>query len=144
MSAEHIFNIFIYFNKGSAIEYGVRHHHAGGSDSDKVTFLLDHIERDHPIARRFRLSRTFTPDEWLAAFRLGGVLGYFEEAFRLFSAPAEPVFCITSIADGIIMVDRQIKAEPFRGNMVTAQEGCGAVPDYLVHYTTENTTEREP
>ena len=139
MSAERVFNIFIYFNEGIAIEYGMRHHRVGGTDSDKVTFLLAHIEQDHSIARRFRLSRTFRPEEWLAAFRHGGVLGYFEEAFRLFRAPAAPVSCVTSIVDGTIMVDRQIGTEPFRGDMVTAQEGRGTVPDYLVHYTTENT-----
>jgi hypothetical protein len=139
MSTERVFNIFIYFNEGSAIEYGVRHHRVGGSDSHKVSFLLAHIEQDHPIARRFRLPRSFKPDEWLAAFRHGGVLGYFEEAFKIFRAPAAPVSCVTSIVDGTINVDRQIGIEPYRGNMVTAQEGRGAVPDYLVHYTTENT-----
>ena len=78
MSTERVFNIFIYFNEGSAIEYGVRHHRFGGRDSDKVAFLLAHIEQDHRIARRFRLPRSFKPDEWLAAVRHGGVLGYFE------------------------------------------------------------------
>ncbi len=139
MSPERIFNIFIYFNEGIAIEYGMRHHRVGGSDSDKVTLLLARIEQDHPIARRFRLPRAFKPDEWLAAFRHSGDLGYFEEAFRLFRAPAVPVFCVTSIVDGTIMVDRQIGTEPFRGDMVTAREGRGAMRDYLVHYTTENT-----
>jgi hypothetical protein len=138
MSTEGIFNIFVYFDEGVAIEYGMRHHRVGGSDSAKAAFLLAHVEQDHPIARRFRLSRTFKPEEWLAALRHGGVLGYFEEACRLFRAPAAPVSCVTSIVDGTIMVDRQIGTEPFRGDMVTAQEGRGAGPDYLVHYTTGN------
>jgi hypothetical protein len=138
MSTERVFNIFVYFNQGVAIEYGMRHHRVGGSHSDKVAFLLAQVEQDHPIARRFRLSRTFMPQEWLAASRRGGVLEYFEEAFRLFRAPAAPMSCVTSIVDGTTMVDRQIGTEPFRGDMVTAQEGRGSVPDYLVHYTTGN------
>lgn len=135
MSAERIFNIFVYFNEGVAVEYGMRHHRVGGSDIDKTAFLLAQVEQDHRSARRFRLSRTVKPEEWLAAFRHGNVLGYFEEAFALFRAPAAPVCCVTSIVDGTIMVDWQIGTEPFRGDMVTAQEGRGAVPDYLVLYS---------
>jgi hypothetical protein len=138
MSPERIFNIFVYFNGGVATEYGVRHHHTAGEDGEKTSFLLAHIDEDHPIARHFRLPRPFTPEEWLAAFRHGDVLGYFEEAFRIFRARVAPVFCITSIVDGTPKADRQIGTEPFRGDAVTAQEGRGAVPDYLVHYTDGN------
>lgn len=139
MSDERIFNIFLYFDAGLASEYGIRHHRVSGSDDDKAAYLSGRVEQDHPIARRFRLSRTFKPEEWLAVFRLGDVLGYFEEGFEIFRAPAAPVFCVTSIVDGTPMVDQQTGPEPFRGDMVTAQEGRGAVPDYLVHYTSGNT-----
>ena len=137
MSTEQIFNIFVYFDGGAATEYGVCHHQAGGTDQEKTAYLLSRIDRDHRVARRFRFPRAFTPEEWLAVFRRGHQLEYFEEAFSLFRASAAPVFCITSIVDGMPKVDKQIGPEPYRGDAVTAQEGWGAVPDYLVHYTAE-------
>jgi len=43
------------------------------------------------VARRFRLARNFTPVEWLAVFRLGVVLSYFEEALTQFEASATAI-----------------------------------------------------
>jgi hypothetical protein len=139
MSTERIFNIFVYFDGGTATEYGVYHHEVGGDDEEKATYLLSCIDQDHFISRHFRFSRSFTPQEWLAVLRQGHQLEYFEEAFTLFKAPAAPVFCITPIVDGTPKTDRQIGAEPYQGDAVTAQEGWGAVPDYLVHYTNGST-----
>jgi hypothetical protein len=138
MSTEPIFNIFIYFDGGAATEYGVHHHRVGGSGQETTAYLLSLIDQDHPIARRFRFPRSFTPQEWLAVFRHGHQLEYFEEAFTLFGAPAAPVFCITAIVDGTPNVDKRLGPEPYRGDAVTAEEGWGAVPDYLVTYTNGN------
>ncbi|WP_083528720.1 hypothetical protein [Hyphomicrobium sp. CS1BSMeth3] len=135
MSDERIFNIFVYFDRGTATQYGVRHHRIAGSDQEKTAYLLSRIEQDHPIARRFHFTRSFTPEEWLAVFRQGQSLGYFEEAFDLFRASAAPIFCITSVVDGRPIVERQIGPEPYQGDTMTAREGLGAVPDYLQHYT---------
>lgn len=137
MSTERLFNIFIYFVGGKATEYGVRHHQFGGSDSEKTDLLLSKIDQDHSIARRFHLSRSFTPEEWLAVHRYGQPLQYFEEAFVLFRARPEPIFCITPVVDGIPTVDKQIGSEPYRGDVATHQEGWGSMPDYLVEYTSK-------
>jgi hypothetical protein len=138
MADERIFNIFVYFDAGVAREYGIRHHRVGGKDAEKTAFLCSRIPEDHPLARRFLLARNFTPEEWLAANRLGDTVIYFKEAFTLFRAPAAPIFCITSIVDGVPRVDKQIGSEPFRGDVVSEIEGRGSVPDYLVHYTDGN------
>lgn len=138
---ERIFNIFMYFDAGIAIEYGMRHHRIGGSDDEKTAFLLAQIPVDHPVARRFQLPRNFTVDEWFAALRHGDVLFYFEEAFQIFRAPAAPIHCLTSIVDGVPRVDQQIGPGPFRGDAVSRIEGRGSVPDYLEHYV-EGTTFR--
>lgn len=138
MSAERIFNIFVYYVDGTATEYGVRHHRFDGSDKGKADYLLSRVEHDCSKARRFRFSRSFTPEEWLAVCRYGQGLEYFEEAFVLFRASVAPVFCITAVVDGVPKVDKQIGPEPYRGDMVTAQDGWGAVPDYLVQYTNGN------
>lgn len=138
MSTERVFNIFMYFVGGRATEYGARHHRLGGTDKEKSDFLLSRIEQDLSVARRFRLSRSFTPEEWLAAYRYGQGLEYFEEAFVLFRASATPVFCVTPVVDGAPKVDKQIGPNPYRGHAVTLQDGLGSMPDYLVEYSSEN------
>ncbi len=57
----------------------------------------------------------------------------------LFSAPSAPVFCLTPVVDGSPTVENRVGPEPYRGDVVTAQEGWGAVPYYLLHYTSGNT-----
>jgi hypothetical protein len=138
MATERIFNIFVYFDDGVAIEYGIRDHHVDCGEGEKTAYLLSCIAQDYPLAHRFRLARKFTPEEWFAALRQGDVLHYFEEAFTYFAAPPPPVFCITSIVDGVPRVDRQIGPQPFRGDAVSKIEGYGSVPDYLVNYTDGN------
>lgn len=138
MSTERIFNIFLYYVEGTATEYGVRHHRLGGSEKEKGDFLISRVEQDHPVARRFHLSRSFTPEEWLAVCRYGQGLEYFEEAFVLFRAGVAPVFCITAIVDGVSKVDKKIGPEPYRGDAVTFQDGLGRMPDYLDEYTSES------
>jgi len=90
MSDEQIFNIFVYFDGGAAIEYGACCHRVGGSDQEKTAYLLSRIDLDHPVARRFRFPRRFAPPEWLAVYRHGHELEYFEEAFTQFGASSEP------------------------------------------------------
>jgi hypothetical protein len=134
MAEERIFNIFIYFDRGTAKSFGVRHYRVGGTDAEKTAFLLAKVDCDHRQAKRFQLSRSFTAEQWRATQRLGEVLGYFEEAFQQYRAPPSPIFCLTSVVDGIAKVDLTTGSDPFRGDQVSAQKSRGAVPDYLVHY----------
>jgi hypothetical protein len=138
MSAERVFNIFLYFDIGVASEYGVRDHRISGTDAEKKAFLLSHVSEDHPIARRFQLERNFTPEEWLAALRYGDTHFYFEEAFIILNAPSAPIYCSTAVIDGVPTVDEKIGPGAYRGDAVSEMEGRGAVPDYLVHYTNGN------
>ncbi len=137
MSSESIFNIFVYFDSGVACEYGIREHRIAGSESDKRAFLVTNVLHDHQIARRFRFSRTFSPDEWRAALRYGTSLKYFEEGFDALHAPDAVYFCVTPVIDGAPFFHQRIGAEPFRGKAVTANDGDGEVPDYLIHYMTK-------
>lgn len=138
MTSERIFNIFIYFDAGVASEYGVRYHRIGGTDDEKTSFLGLRVREDCAAARRFRLARSFTPEEWYAAGRFGDVLQYFEEAFTLCRAPLAPIVCITPMVDGEPKIDLQTGLGPFRGDIVSRIEGRGAVPDYLVSYMDGN------
>ncbi len=134
MVEERIFNIFVYFEDGTASSYGIRHHRVSGSHAEKTAHLRATVNFDHPVAKRFALPRSFTAEQWRAAQRHGEVLSYFEQAFQLYCAPAAPVFCLTAVVNGVAEVDLTTGTEPFRGDKVNAQPGSGAVPDYLVHY----------
>jgi hypothetical protein len=134
MAEERIFNIFVYFDGGTAKSFGVRHYRVGGADTEKTAYLLTKVDCDYLHAKRFQLPRNFTAEQWRAAQRLGEVLGYFEEAFKLYRAPPSPIFCLTSVVDGIVKVDLTTGPDPFRGDQVSVQKNRGAVPDYLVHY----------
>jgi hypothetical protein len=138
MAKEQIYNIFVYFDGGTATEYGACYHELSGSDEEKSAYLISQVDHDHVTAERFRFPRSFTCQEWLAVFRYGNELEYFEEAFKLFGASGTSLFCITSIVDGTPTVEMRIGPDPFRGDVVTRQEGWGAMPDYLVHYTSGN------
>jgi hypothetical protein len=81
MASERIFNIFVYFDNGLAREYGIRYHKIHGSDEELMSFLRANVEDDHKEARRFPLSRMFTPSEWLKAQKSGQAQSYFERGF---------------------------------------------------------------
>lgn len=134
MTAERIFNIFLYFERSTAHNYGVRHHRVSGSDAEKAAHLGAAAAFDHHFAKRFALPRSFTAEQWRAAQRHGDVLRYFEEAFDMYRAPKAPFFCLTAIVDGAVKIDVTRGAEAFRGDEVSAEPGRGSVPDYLVHY----------
>lgn len=134
MTAESIFNLYMLFENGVASRYRACSHLADGSDEEKLAFLHARVETDYPSAREFALQRNFTPEQWLATQRFGDVLEYFEGAFVEFGAGPDPLYCLTSVVDGVITIDLVADTAPFRGDQVTAREGRGAVPDYLVHY----------
>ena len=134
MTAESIFNFYVLFEQGVASRYRACSHLADGSDEEKLAFLRARVETDYLSARGFALQRTFTPEQWLAAQRFGDVFEYFEAAFVEFGAGPGPLCCLTSVVDGVIKIDLVVNTAPFRGDQVTAREGRGSMPDYLVHY----------
>jgi hypothetical protein len=138
MSEERAFNIFVYFDKGLARQYGVCHHCLKGSDEAKLQHLLANVGVDHTAALRFDFERPFTPDEWIAAQRLSEITHYFEKAFCHYRAPRTVIYCVTPVVDGVPTVEQKISIAPLRGDVVTQIEGRGAVPDYLVIYVRDN------
>lgn len=134
MSDERIFSIFMYFENGAAVEYGVRHHRVGGCDEDKMRVLKERVDADHGLARRFALIRSFSKEQWFAAMRLGGVLDYFSEGLDHYRAGENPLHAVTCIVDGKPEIDIVIDTEAYRGDQVSRRPGHAAVPDYLVEY----------
>lgn len=138
MSRERIFNVFIIFEDGIAIDYGIYHHQFDGSDAEKLLFLQATVETDFPQARRFPLGRSFSSGGWLAHQRQGIDLGLFEEAFAIFNAPRAPIICLTSFIDGVARPDVQSDLTPFQGGIVGRGQP-GDMQDWLIKYTEGST-----
>jgi hypothetical protein len=134
MSSERIFNIFIYFVDGIASEYGLRHHRSDAQEEEKLLFLRASAQEDLSTARHFPLASASTIGEWQASQRIGIDLSLFEEGFRYYRAPREPLICITLISDGVAMIDMVTDLEPFQGNLINYGQ-VGVMQDWLLKYT---------
>jgi hypothetical protein len=134
MENERIFNILIYFVNGVAYEYGLRLHQSSDHEAKKLELLKASVDADLLIAKRFSLSRDFTINEWRASQRIGIDLSLFEEGFRHYRAPHEPLIGIKMICDGVTMVDLTTNLEPFEGHVIN-QGQAGLMQDWLVKYT---------
>jgi hypothetical protein len=137
MSSERIFNIFIFFDDGTASEFGMRHCRHDGSDAEKMAFLQSIVFEEYSKARRFLLRRTFTSAQWLSQQRLGMDLGLFEEGFSHFNAPKAPIVCLTAIVDGLPQIDLSTDLSPFWGEKI-GKELPGDIEDWLIKYTEGN------
>jgi len=133
LSSERIFNIFVYFEDGTAREYGMRHYRLGGSEKNKLAFLQSKVDTDCAIARHFLLTRPITYGEWSALQRLGIDLEFFEEGFREYRAGRKPLFCITSIVDGFPRVDLTTDPAPFVGSKMNEMMP-GDMEDWITKY----------
>lgn len=137
MQQERVFNLFIYFEKGSASEIGARFHKASGTTDYKLSILRRSILADHSLATRTKLPRNFTPEQWRAQVRLGGELNFFEPLFVRMRANTMPLYLLTPVVDGVPTWDQEIRSGQFRGAEVTQFGREGIMEDYLVEYTTE-------
>ena len=132
---EQIHNIFIYFKNEIAEEIGICTHKYSGIEQQKLDFLRSKIGDDHKIANRFKLNRTFTPEQWRSQMRLGNELQHFEQALVSVNVPSDFLYCLTPVIDGKPHWDKQIEFEDFRGTVAT---GDANMPDYLVEYLQGN------
>lgn len=137
MSSERIFNIFIFFDDGTAREFGMRHCRRDGSDAEKLAFLQSIVAEEYPKARRFPLRRSFNSAQWLSQQRIGMDLGLFEEGFSYYNAPKAPILCLTAIVDGFPQIDLSTDLSPFWGEKI-GKELPGDMEDWLVKYTEGN------
>lgn len=135
---ERVFNVLVYFDDGLARDYGIRHHRCSGDDAAKRTLLAASVDADHPLAKRFPLGRSFTPGEWLALQRLGMDTGLFEAGFAFYRAGPTPLYCLTSIVDGVVRADFHGELAPFQGHQV-GQGLPGTMTDWLQAYTEGDT-----
>ena len=97
---ELIYNLFLIGNESHITHVGVQVHKADGNDADKIAFLRNAISEDLVSAQRFPLKAPRTWDEHRKSERGNWELAIFEQVFRRFNAPSNPLTVITSIMDG--------------------------------------------
>jgi hypothetical protein len=131
---EKVFSLFIYFHNGKATEVGALYHKLSGSDEEKRSSLQRSASDDQKKAKKVQLTRQYTPEEWLACQRLGDQLLPFEVLFAELRAPKRPIYVLSPIVDGQLVVDQTFEGEAFRGSEVTDFEREGSMDDYLVRY----------
>lgn len=133
---EKIFNLFIFFDDGTAHELGAWFHKKHGSDAEKTDFLRSKVSQDFLKARRFELPRHFTPEQWRAQLRLDGGMSIIDPILTELNAPKFSfVYCLTPIIDGAPQWDQVSGPGVFRGADVTDFGREGSMPDYLIEYT---------
>jgi hypothetical protein len=144
---EKIFNLFLFFNGNHLYELGVSVHEMAGSDEQKIEFLKSSINTDYKTCKKTRIKQTQIPpgrseinkDFIYAMGRSGEILGLFEEILTQYKGSNTPLFCITSIVNGIPEVDVILKYTPTQKipeKIFDSQEELGIMGDYLKMYMT--------
>ena len=110
--AEKVFNLFLIIENDIIVEIGGKFHKRDGSDEEKLSFLQSKIEDDIKSARRFKVpdkyisvvknntKNAISYDCYMEMVETGEYLDFFEEVFKSFFAPQNPIMCITPIIDG--------------------------------------------
>lgn len=106
--SEIILNIYLVIAKGSVVEFKAKSYEHEGDDDDKIVFLKSCAKNDYDTAQSFNAPRS----------KLGGFIRYnkfakleeqgmhfqlFEEIFRDFNVPENPLICVTPVVDGEIL-----------------------------------------
>lgn len=144
---ESIFNLFYFVEGASISELGVVVHNIEGSDSEKESFLRQAVATDYKASQRhsppYELCTTakganFTLGCFTALVRQGRVLLVFEEIFKKYNAPDDPICCVTAIVDGKPEIDLVADHAPLFLSRYQGHEkiGFGVMSDYLEDYLT--------
>lgn len=136
-SLEKTFTIFMYFENNIAHEFGMVCHEISGSDDEKLKILHQQLEIDVNIAKRFKLKRNYTFEQWTAHKRIGRDDSIFLSGFDYFgySAMRSPMLSFREVIDGILPPDViTLKgSERLWGN--TVSQLMYDTPDWLHRYT---------
>lgn len=145
---ERIFNLFIYTDGAVIHQLGVNVHEIEGSDEYKLSFLKSAINDDYLTADIANVKSCtlgtsdgeFKYSSYMALTRIGRNLEIFEEFFRIYNAPKQPLCCITPIVNGKPQIDITQGFEPFYVSSFEDHPklGKGKMPDYLESYTTKD------
>ena len=117
---EKIFNLFVFVTDDIIHELGVTVHEMSGTDAEKVSFLQSQVDADFEKAARFPIPDRYTLKDQISGesitalkyeklrvlMRMNLHTQIFEEIFKALSATADPLCCMTPIANGRSQIDR--------------------------------------
>lgn len=149
---EKIFNLFVFVTDGVIHELGATVHERNGTDAEKVSFLQTQVSTDFKKAARFPVPDRYVLEDEVSNERVAALkyenlrvlmrmnlhTRIFEEIFASFNATAEPLCCMTPIANNQPQIEQ---VEEFKIIKASGQEEVESIEfrftDYLVHYHSE-------
>ncbi len=105
---EVILNIYLIINNGNVIEFRVVAYEREGGDDRKIEFLKSKAVEDFEKAYKFNAPTNekgnFMPYRKFARLESRGrQYELFEEIFKNFNVPENPLICVTPVLDGKIL-----------------------------------------
>jgi hypothetical protein len=139
--SEDAFNLFLFIERGVVNGLGVVVHRLEGTDEQMIARMRDAVGRDLVVCKRFALSEPFqhlSSEEYSVLCRIGRQPELFEPIFASYGAGQHPLYGVTPVIDGEIVIDVQDSHGPlllgkFQGH---PKLGLGVMPDYLEVYST--------
>lgn len=135
--AETVFNIFLDFESHRCKQARYTAHDVSLDDTQALEFLRQRVEADLPNATTVVLKSTFTKAQYDAHCRLGRGIELYDEVFAAVGAGAEPLFVVTPVVDGVIVVDLTGHVGEINSFLTPKVLGGGQMRDWLTHYSTD-------
>ena len=105
---EVILNIYLIINNGNVIEFRVVAYEQEGGDDSKIKFLKKHASEDFSNSYHFdapadKRGDFMSYNKFAKLEKRGRQFELFEEIFRNFDVPENPLICVTPVVDGRIL-----------------------------------------
>lgn len=104
---EIILNIFLIINNGYVVAFKVKAHEMEGGDDRKIKFLKDAVKTDYETAQDFYAPQNekgefMKYNKFALLEKRGMQYQLFEEIFKSYNVPQNPIVCVTPVVDGKI------------------------------------------
>ncbi len=144
--SEVIHNLYLFIQDEDIIELGVEVYNKDGTDKEKLSFLRSRVAHDYKDSKRFNLPDKYSNDNssklpykrFIAMQRQGIHLDLFEDLFRYFDSPQDPLVIITPIVDEKPNIDIVTNVNALQGDNIPKEMKPPGIEmeDYLEKYTT--------
>jgi hypothetical protein len=106
--SETILNIYIVINEGNVVEFRAAAYEHDGGDESKKKFLKQQAADDFAGSYHFdapsdKNGNFMSYDKFAKLEKRGRQFELFEEIFRNFNVPENPLICVTPVVDGKIL-----------------------------------------
>lgn len=135
--AETVFNIFLDFENHRCKQARYTAHNVSLDDAQALEFLRQRVESDLPNGKIVALKSTFTKAQYDAHCRLGRGIELYDEVFVDAGSGAEPLFVVTPVVDGMIVVDLTGQIGEINSFLTSKVLGGGEMRDWLTHYSSD-------